>query len=106
MPSARIRCHPGRASVRLPTSGSSFRTRSSRNCWPTILAAARRCACPRKLPKVPACHDPHGWLFLEPTIIGKANDLVTDDAELLGLASDLVRLIVAPAAFLDLLRKR
>ena len=60
----------------------------------------------RKLPIVRAGRDPHDRAFLEPTMIGKADYLVTGDADLLGLASGFARPMVTPAAFLGLKRMR
>jgi putative PIN family toxin of toxin-antitoxin system len=60
----------------------------------------------RKPPIVPACRDPHDRALLELTMIGKADYLVTGDADLLGLASGFARPLATPAAFLGPMSKR
>ena len=58
-------------------------------------------AVPEPPPAVPACRDPFDRPFLELALAGRADVLVTGDADLLALAKDFSVPIVSPAAFKD-----
>jgi putative PIN family toxin of toxin-antitoxin system len=57
-------------------------------------------------PGIPACRDPADRPFLELAAAGKAQYLVTGDSDLLSISSRSKCAIVAPAEFLEVLRKR
>lgn len=61
-------------------------------------------AIPVPPPAIPACRDPFDRPMLELAIAGRADALVTGDADLLALASEFAIPIVAPAEFRDRLR--
>ena len=54
---------------------------------------------PEPPPAVPACRDPFDRPFMELALAGRADALVTGDADLLALAKDFSVPIVSPAAF-------
>ena len=54
---------------------------------------------PEPPPPLPACRDPFDRPFLELALAGRADALVTGDADLLALAKDFSVPIVSPAAF-------
>ncbi|MDE0051884.1 MAG: putative toxin-antitoxin system toxin component, PIN family [Rhodospirillales bacterium] len=54
---------------------------------------------PEPPPAVPQCRDPFDRPFLELALAGRADALVTGDADLLALAKDFSVPIVSPAAF-------
>ena len=54
---------------------------------------------PEPPPPVPACRDPFDRPFLELALAGRADALVTGDADLLALAKDFSVPIVSPSAF-------
>ena len=56
-------------------------------------------AVPVPPPAVPACRDPFDRPFLELALAGRADVLVTGDADLLALAKDFSVPILSPAAF-------
>ena len=56
-------------------------------------------AVPEPPPAVPACHDPFDRPFLELALAGRADALVTGDADLLALAAAFPVPILSPAAF-------
>ena len=56
-------------------------------------------AVPEPPPAVPACRDPFDRPFLELALAGRADVLVTGDADLLALARDFSVPILSPAAF-------
>ena len=59
---------------------------------------------PSPPPAIPACRDPFDRPLLLLAIAGRADALVTGDADLLALASEFAIPIVAPAEFRDRLR--
>ena len=60
---------------------------------------------PAKPPKTPPCRDPFDLSFLQLTIVGKADHLVTGDKDLLSLAGTFACPIITAEQFLDLLAK-
>ncbi|MDE0392900.1 MAG: putative toxin-antitoxin system toxin component, PIN family [Rhodospirillales bacterium] len=62
-------------------------------------------AVPEPPPEVPACRDPFDRPFLELALAGRADVLVTGDADLLALANDFSVPIVSPAAFKERLSR-
>ena len=62
-------------------------------------------AVPEPPPAVPACRDPFDRPFLELALAGRADALVTGDADLLTLATDFSVPIVSPAAFKERLSR-
>jgi len=61
---------------------------------------------PQKAPKTPVCPDPHDIPFLQLAIAGKADHLVTGDADLLGLTGTFRRSIITPADLVAILEHR
>jgi putative PIN family toxin of toxin-antitoxin system len=59
---------------------------------------------PEPPPAVPACRDPFDLPFLHLAVVGKADVLVTGDADLLMLAGKLRFRILPPEAFLKILQ--
>jgi putative PIN family toxin of toxin-antitoxin system len=59
---------------------------------------------PEPPPAVPACRDPFDLPFLHLAVVGKADVLVTGDADLLVLAGKLRFRILPPEAFLKILQ--
>jgi predicted nucleic acid-binding protein len=57
-----------------------------------------------RLPKVPACRDPHDTPFLQLAIAGKADHLVTGDKDLLSLGRRFSRSIITPEEFIERVR--
>ena len=53
---------------------------------------------PASPPAVPACRDPFDRPFLELALAGRADALITGDADLLALAESFAVLILSPAA--------
>ena len=53
---------------------------------------------PASPPAVPVCRDPFDRPFLELALVGRADALITGDADLLALAESFAVLILSPAA--------
>lgn len=56
---------------------------------------------PAKSPQLPTCRDPYDVPFLQLAVVGKAQFLVSGDADLLSLAGRLACRIVSPEEFLQ-----
>lgn len=63
-----------------------------------FLPFAEIAASPKKPPRLPACRDPDDEIFLKAAAGGKADALVTGDADLLALAGQTRFLILSPEA--------
>jgi putative PIN family toxin of toxin-antitoxin system len=70
------------------------------------LPYCRTVAIPAKAPRTPPCRDPFDLPFLQLSVVGKADFLVTGDQDLLGIKSKLLCPIVTLEAFLAALPER
>jgi uncharacterized protein len=70
------------------------------------LPAAIVVTVPEPAPEVPLCRDPHDLVFLQLAAAGKADALVTGDADLMALAGQTRWRIVTPAELVGCLTPR
>ena len=70
----------------IPNSGSRWQSR--KNCWPITSPFCTTIDIPNPPPPVPVCRDPADVPFLQLTVPGQADALVTGDQDLLALGEE------------------